>query len=114
MNPTGNTDWTTRRSSRLANAAIRSLARDVGIDRDEAERWCAAWERFARQQGVARSPYFWDAGRGWIDAHRATGRVATRAERPPVPPVKKSKDVGQLGVALLVYALAQAVVDSGF
>ena len=45
-------------------AAIRSLARDLRIDPSEAERWCVAWELFARRQGAARSVYFWDAGRG--------------------------------------------------
>ena len=96
------------------DAAIRSLARDLGIDRDEAERWCTAWERFARRQGVARTPYFWDAGRGWIDAHRTLGRMATPAEHPLVRAVKKSRDVGQLGAALLLSALAEAVGNSGF
>jgi hypothetical protein len=94
------------------DAAIASLARDLGIDRDAAERWCAAWEQFARRQGGARSQYFWDAGRGWIDAQRTMG--AASSERLPIRLVKKSKDVGQLGVALLVYALAETVANSGF
>jgi hypothetical protein len=96
------------------DAAIRSLAGDLGIDRDEAERWCTAWERFARRQGVARTPYFWDAGRGWIDAHRTLTRIAPPAERPLIAAVKNSRDVGRLGVALLVSAFAQAVGNSGF
>jgi hypothetical protein len=69
-------------------AAIRSLARDLGIDRDEAARWCVAWEQIARRQGVARSPYFWDAGRGWIDAQRAVGMVIH--EGPPPARVVRS------------------------
>jgi hypothetical protein len=68
----------------------------------------------ARRQGGARSPYFWDAGRGWIDAQRAMGRLASSTERLPVRLVKRSRDVGQLGVAMLVYAFAQAVGNSGF
>ena len=65
------------------DAAIRSLARDLTIDLDEAARWCAAWEQFARRQGGARSRYFWDAGRGWIDAQRAMGMVLAPADSPP-------------------------------
>jgi hypothetical protein len=41
------------------------------------------------------------------------GRVAPAAERLPVRLVKKSRDVGQLAVALLVYAFAQAVGNFG-
>ena len=34
--------------------------------------WCAAWETEAERQNIRRdSKYFWDAGRGWIDAQRA-------------------------------------------
>jgi hypothetical protein len=72
------------------DSAIQSLARDLTIDVREAERWCDAWERFARHQGVARSRYFWDAGRGWIDAQRAMSTVLGSAYPPPAPVVKKS------------------------
>jgi hypothetical protein len=50
------------------SAAIRNLARDLRMPPREAERWCVAWEQFARRYGGARSLHFWDAGRGWIDA----------------------------------------------
>ena len=50
------------------SAAIRRLARDLRMAPSEAERWCVAWELFARRYGGAESPHFWDAGRGWIDA----------------------------------------------
>jgi hypothetical protein len=34
--------------------------------------WCAAWEAEAERQNIRPdSKYFWDAGRGWIDAQRA-------------------------------------------
>ena len=72
-------------------AAIRSLARDLRIDPSEAERWCVAWELFARRQGAARSVYFWDAGRGWIDAQRAMGRVVLSAAPPPARVVRSSQ-----------------------
>ena len=50
---------------------------DDGVPIDAAERWCAAWEHEAARQGVRRSsPYFWDAGRGWIDAQRTFPRTA--------------------------------------
>jgi hypothetical protein len=42
------------------------------------------------------------------------GRLAPPAEQPPVGLVKKSGDVGQLGVALLVHAFAQTVGNTGF
>jgi hypothetical protein len=40
------------------------------MELQEAERWCDAWERFAERQRVPSGPYFWDSGRGWIDAQR--------------------------------------------
>jgi hypothetical protein len=72
------------------DAAIRSLARDLTIDLQEAERWCAAWERFVRRQGGARSDYFWEAGRGWIDAQRAMGIALSSADPPPARVLKGS------------------------
>ena len=51
--------------------AIGIIARDLRIDLEEAQRWCDAWERFARRGGVPRGRYFWDSGRGWIDAQRS-------------------------------------------
>lgn len=51
-------------------SVMRELV-DSGMAIETAERWCAAWEAEAERQGVRRtSPYFWDAGRGWIDAQR--------------------------------------------
>jgi hypothetical protein len=52
-------------------AGCRKALTDYGVDLDQAERWCATWEAEAARQGVARGPYYWDAGRGWIDAQRA-------------------------------------------
>jgi hypothetical protein len=75
------------------DAVIRSLARELTIDLQEAERWCAAWERFARRQGGARSRYFWEAGRGWIDAQRAMGMVPSSANPPPARVVNRSSAV---------------------
>jgi hypothetical protein len=52
--------------------ASMSIARDLAIDLEEAQRWCDAWERFAKRAGVnPRRPYYWDAARGWIDAQRS-------------------------------------------
>jgi len=73
------------------DAAIEGLARDLKINRDEAERWCVAWEQFARRRGGVGSRYFWDAGRGWIDAQRAMGKVLASAKRQPDQVVKKSR-----------------------
>ena len=52
-------------------AGCRHALTDYGVDLDQAERWCASWEAEAARQGVVRGPYYWDAGRGWIDAQRA-------------------------------------------
>jgi hypothetical protein len=73
------------------DAAIRSLARDLRIDRDEAEQWFAAWQHYARRQGGARSRYFWDAGRGWIDAQRAMGMVVSTSDRPTARMGRRSR-----------------------
>lgn len=44
-----------------------------GVPAEESAYWCAAWEAEAERQGLrANSQYFWDAGRGWIDAQRAS------------------------------------------
>ena len=47
---------------------------DAGVPVDEAECWCATWEAVAEREGVVRGPYYWDAGRGWIDAQLASSR----------------------------------------
>ena len=69
-------------TDKARNAAISRLARDLPIDREEAELWCDAWERFAQRNGVARSRYFWDSARGWIDAQRSLAKVVRSAEGP--------------------------------
>lgn len=44
-----------------------------GLDRVLAERWCDLWEAEAARQGFGpESEHFWDAARGWIDAHRGS------------------------------------------
>lgn len=54
-----------------ARTAVKRELVDDGVTPETAERWCAAWEAEAERQGVRRtSLYFWDAGRGWIDAQR--------------------------------------------
>ena len=59
---------------RARHAAIHSLARELDVDLPEAQRWCAAWERYAARNGVPHGRYFWDSARGWIDAHRTFTR----------------------------------------
>ena len=73
-----------------------------GVSADDSAFWCAAWESEAERQGLrADTPYFWDAGRGWIDAQRprparpgpvrpTSGRQATR---PPSFSVVRSSTV---------------------
>jgi hypothetical protein len=64
------------------NAAILRLARDLEVDVAKAERWCGAWERFAKRRGVAWNPYFWDSARGWIDAQRSMRNHVGSVVRP--------------------------------
>ena len=43
-----------------------------GVSAEEATHWCVAWEAEAMRQNLRPdSRYFWDAGRGWIDAQRS-------------------------------------------
>jgi hypothetical protein len=63
------------------NAAAKRLARDVRIDLEEAQRWCDAWDRFAKRQHIARGPYYWHSARGWIDAQRSFERAARLSAR---------------------------------
>jgi len=42
---------------------------------ERAEAWCSAWEQEATRNRIRPdSRYFWDAGRGWIDAQRSFAR----------------------------------------
>ena len=42
-----------------------------GMSAEVSAYWCAAWEAEAERQNIRPdSKYFWDAGRGWIDAQR--------------------------------------------
>jgi hypothetical protein len=72
------------------NAAIKIIARDLRIDREEAQRWCDAWEQFAKRGGVLRGRFFWDAGRGWIDAHRSFEKASRSPERSPLPKSRRA------------------------
>lgn len=46
-----------------------------GVDRDLAERWCDLWEAEATRQGIDPDrDHYWDAAKGWIDAHRGSTR----------------------------------------
>ncbi len=49
-----------------------------GMSAEISARWCAAWEAEAERQNLRPdSNYFWDAGRGWIDAQRAIRKDRT-------------------------------------
>ena len=64
----------TRKLFRQANRT-RVLAglRRSGVDPKMAARWCDLWEAEAARQGFGpESEHFWDAAKGWIDAHRWT------------------------------------------
>jgi hypothetical protein len=48
-----------------------------GMSAEISAMWCAAWEAEAERQNIRPdSKYFWDAGRGWIDAQRAIRKGA--------------------------------------
>jgi hypothetical protein len=52
--------------------ATRRALITSGMSAEMSARWCAAWEAEAERQNIRPdSKYFWDAGRGWIDAQRA-------------------------------------------
>jgi len=66
----------TRKQLRQASRAgvVASMIR-AGIDSDIAARWCDLWEAEAARQGITPdSEHFWDAAKGWIDAHRGSTR----------------------------------------
>jgi hypothetical protein len=55
--------------------ARRSLMA-AGLTAEESAYWCATWEGEAGRQNIPEDrPYFWHAGRGWIDAQRAIRKV---------------------------------------
>jgi len=42
-----------------------------GLDARQAAQWCDLWEAETARQGITHeTEYFWDAAKGWIDAHR--------------------------------------------
>jgi hypothetical protein len=42
-----------------------------GVDARQAVEWCDLWEAETARQGITHvTEYFWDAAKGWIDAHR--------------------------------------------
>ena len=57
----------------LANrVATRRALITSGMSAETSAMWCAAWEAEAERQRIRPdSKYFWDAGRGWIDAQWA-------------------------------------------
>ena len=46
-----------------------------GVDARQAAEWCDLWEAETARQGITHvTEYFWDAAKGWIDAHRNSRR----------------------------------------
>jgi hypothetical protein len=42
-----------------------------GLEAAHSAEWCDLWEAETARQGIAHvTDYFWDAAKGWIDAHR--------------------------------------------
>jgi hypothetical protein len=76
MSGSDNSDW---------QSAIKNIARELDIGLPEAETWCERWERFAERRGVPRDDYFWDSGRGWIDAQRSFNKGDGAPRRLRVP-----------------------------
>ena len=64
----------TMKPRRQANrAGVLAGLRRSGLDPALAARWCDLWEAEAARQGFgSESEHFWDAAKGWIDAHRRT------------------------------------------
>ena len=72
------------RDERLHHArrfAVRNrLVAELGMELEQAEGWCEAWEAEATRQGLVRGrEYYWDAGRGWIDAHFDARKTAAES-----------------------------------
>ena len=72
------------RDERLHHArrfAVRNrLVVELGMELEQAEGWCEAWEAEATRQGLVRGrEYYWDAGRGWIDAHFDARKTAAES-----------------------------------
>ncbi len=68
-----------RRSEKRLYEINRERVRDAliraGTDPITAKWWCDRWEAEAARQGIDRyGDYFWDAGKGWIDAQREVTR----------------------------------------
>jgi hypothetical protein len=63
------------------------MARELNVGLLEAETWCERWEQFAERRGIPRDEYFWDSGRGWIDAQRSFDATDRSSEglRPAQP-----------------------------
>jgi hypothetical protein len=49
---------------------LRQLTKQ-GVDARQADGWCDLWEAETARQGITHvTEFFWDAAKGWIDAHR--------------------------------------------
>jgi hypothetical protein len=72
----------TEQSIRFARSARKAACQDLmatGLSETQAEAWCSAWEAEAARQNLSSdSRFFWDAGRGWIDAQRSASPVSAR------------------------------------
>jgi hypothetical protein len=68
-------DEKSRTSGHFARNAARRALVASGVPDEQAEAWCSAWEAEAARNSLRPdSRYFWDAGRGWIDAQRSFAR----------------------------------------
>ena len=73
--------------ARDESGAARHALIMSGLSAEEATHWCAAWEAEAERQTLhPDSRYFWDAGRGWIDAQRSFLGRRTDARVAPADP----------------------------
>ena len=64
---------TVKQERQATRARVTIALVDAGVDPDDAVKWCRQWELEAARQGFGSdTDYFWDAAKGWIDAHRRT------------------------------------------
>jgi len=62
------------RIDQARRVATRNGLTDYGMPKEEAERWCDAWELEAAGRGLQKDAVYWELGEEWIAAERRARR----------------------------------------